>query len=130
MFANGFTDLCLPEYGSGVLLADRQLDANEGFEGELTLCLDVPDAVFERYEWFEEGGGPGYRLSLIPAGVVNSLGKPAVYDHDFAGCSRRQLLQTMRRAEGEHAARIRRAVAFLDEIGWLTPLKLRESAGL
>jgi hypothetical protein len=110
------------------------------------LCLDVPEEVFKEYEWLEEappGGqrGAGYRFALIPSAVLNGIGKPQVYDHDYAGCSRREMLVEVRvsedAAEGEanpkvkeshreHARQMRDAMAFFDRIGWLTPLRLQE----
>ena len=42
----GFNDL-YEEFGRrGVYFADRPLDDNDGFAGEVTLCLDVPADVF------------------------------------------------------------------------------------
>jgi hypothetical protein len=132
IFQEGFTDLY--DFGGmrGVWFADRRLDGNEGFAGDVTFCLDVPDRDFERYEWVEDGGGPGYRHVLLPAAVLNRLGGPKVYDHLFAGCSCKQMVQAIRRKEQKggsgypSAEEMRSAMEFFDRIGWLTPLKLRE----
>jgi hypothetical protein len=45
---DGFTDLYEFAGMAGVWVADRPLDANEGFEGQVTLCPDVPDEEFRR----------------------------------------------------------------------------------
>jgi hypothetical protein len=146
IFRDGFTDL--HEFGevAGAWVADRQLDISDGFEGDVTLCLEVADDLFERYEWAEDGGGPGHRSALIPAAVLNRLGPPQVYDHGYAGGSRRDLIRGAQQweeaaASGEertadagwsregvarHAREMRDAIEFFDRIGWLTPLKLRE----
>jgi hypothetical protein len=127
---DGFTNMHQLSDVEGVYLADAQLDANDGFEGPVTLCLDVPDDVFQKYEWVEDG--LGYRHAVIPAEVLNRLPRPQVYDHLFAGCSRRQMVQAIRRRE--HAGSVgypsvqdmRDAMAFFDRIGWLTPVRLSE----
>ena len=55
IFRDGFTDIY--EFGGceGVYFADRQLDVNDGFEVDVTLCMDAPDEVFERHEVIEDG---------------------------------------------------------------------------
>jgi hypothetical protein len=75
----GYRDLHKFAGYTGVWFADRRLDANDGFDDPLTLCQEVPDDVFARYEW--GNWSPGYRAALIPAEVLNRLGAPAVYDH-------------------------------------------------
>jgi hypothetical protein len=134
IFRDGFVDLY--EFGGvrGVWLADHQLGINDGFEGPVTICLEVPNAVFERHEWVEEHPA-SYRLSLIPAAILNGLGKPQVYDHLFAGAFRVQVIRAIRRREqagitgGSPSLQdLRDAIAFLDRIGWLTPVKVQEEA--
>ena len=137
IFRDGFTDIY--EFGGceGVYFADRQLDVNDGFEGDVTLCMDAPDEVFERHEVIEDGAPPGYgRRALIPAVVLNQIGKPKVYDHYFAGCSRRDMLRVIRQREAANhqdgcpsVQDMRSAIEFFDRIGWLTPLKLSEAKG-
>jgi hypothetical protein len=100
----GFTDFYEFAGMAGAWLINRALGANEGFEGPVTLCPDVPDEEFRRYEAVEDGGGPGYRMALVPAAALNRLGRPAVYDHAFAGRSRRESL----RAHGDEQGRRRR----------------------
>jgi hypothetical protein len=158
---SGFTDLYAFGDQRGVWVGREPLDINDGFEGDVVLCLDVPDDVFERYEmsetrpdtgqWFQTG------RAIIPAAVLNRHGPAQIYDHNYAGLSRRELVQfirnweqgseqiqeitlgreaigieeegaTARRVEGikRHVAEMRDAIAFFDEIGWLTPLKVRE----
>jgi hypothetical protein len=148
IFRDGFTDL-YEEFGrEGVYFATQQLDALDGFDGDVTLCLDLPPEVFDEYDLTDDlQRESGYRVALIPATVLNGLGKPQVYDHEYAGCSRRDLVRGAKSweaddddaAEGEdwngggradayqqHAQELRHAVEFFDRIGWLTPLKLKE----
>jgi len=40
------------------------------------LALDVPDSLFEEYEWAEEG--KPYRESAIPAEKLNQFGPPQI----------------------------------------------------
>jgi hypothetical protein len=134
IFRSGFTNLY--EFGgiNGVCFTDRQLDARDGFVGEVTLYLEIPDDVFSRWEWVEDGGGLGLRLSLIPADVLNQLGRPQVYDHAFAGMSRRDMVQAIKgweqQGDWQPAHQLREAMEFLDRIGWLTPVKVQEQRGL
>jgi hypothetical protein len=134
---DGFADMH-EEFGlSGVWFADRQLDAGDGFEGELTLCLDLPDDEFERYELREEDAPASHqRMALVPAQVANRFGPAKIYDHIYAGNSRVELLRFIRVGErhaDEHHQRpgreVRAAMAFFDEIGWLTPVKVQEAQG-
>jgi hypothetical protein len=132
IFRFGFTNLY--EFGgiNGVCFTDRQLAAADGFEGEVTLCLEIPDDVFSRWEWVEDE--QSFRLSLIPADVLNQLGKPQIYDHEFAGTSRREMVQAIKRweqkADWRPAHEMREAMEFFDRIGWLTPVKVQEQGGL
>jgi hypothetical protein len=132
IFQGGFTNLYEFRGVEGVYFADRQLGAADGFLGQVTLCLDVPDEVFSRWEWFEHE--QGYRLSLIPADVLNQLGKPQVYDHDLAGISRRDMVEAIRgweqQADWQAADELRESMKFFDRIGWLTPVKVQEQSGL
>jgi hypothetical protein len=134
IFDSGFTDL-YEEFGvQGVNLSTRPLDVNDGFDGDVTLCLDVPEGTFKQYDVTDTGQEQcGYRLALIPAPVLNGIGKPQVYDHAYAGASRRELPESIKTWEQDsaassqlHAQEMRDAVKFFDSIGWLTPLKLRE----
>jgi hypothetical protein len=86
------------------------------------------------------------RLPELDCEFAVKLGKPRVYDHDYAGCSRRDLLRSAWTSEGHaeyaagfdpeghaaqikaHAQKMRDAIEFFDHIGWLTPLRLREQA--
>jgi hypothetical protein len=139
IFRDGFTDLL-----EGVWFADRQLDINDGFEGDVTLCVDVADDLFRQYEWTDHR--LGYRHALIPAEVLNRLDKPQIYDHFYAGISRRDLVHSIRTWEGygqretwsdegakaaegslRHGRGMRDALEFFDRIGWLKPLKLHEA---
>jgi hypothetical protein len=134
IFRFGFTNLY--EFGgiNGVCFTDRQLDARDGFTGEVTICLEIPDDVFSRWEWVEDGEGLGFRLSLIPADVLKQLGKPQIYDDEFAGISRRDMVQAIKRWEQQGdwqpAQQLREAMEFFDRIGWLTPVKIQEQGGL
>ncbi len=127
-----FTDLYEGEFGKkGVYFADKQLDTNDGFEGDVTLCLDVPDAVMQQYD--VTNTNVSYRLALIPAEVLNQLSPPQIYDHFYAGASRREILQSIQKWEQSpdessqrHAQEMREAIKFFDRVAWLTPLKLKE----
>jgi hypothetical protein len=122
---------------SGVWFADRQLDAGDGFQGEMTLCLDLPDDEFERYEAREEDAPTEpQRMALVPAQVANRFGPAKIYDHTDAGLSRVEMLQQIRRWEQipderaqQRAQVMRETMAFFDEIGWLTPVKVQEAQG-
>ena len=127
----GFTDLHEFAGLSGVYMADCKLNANDGWPGEMTLCLDVPEDVFQRYEIVEEL--LGYRYAIIPATLLNRIGRSQIYDHEYAGTSRRDLLRACQRwrrsgspAASAKAAEMCAAMAVFDRIGWLTPLKQHE----
>jgi hypothetical protein len=133
---DGFTDVYEEGGISGVWFADRPLDANDGFDGDVVLCLELPTEEFTLHEWVEDGGWPGYGYGLVPPATLNRFGPPQIYDHTFAGSSRRELVQAIRAFEQAdpparaHAQEMRKAMEFFDRIGWLTPLRLREeSAG-
>src|SRR5262245_12733337 len=128
---DGFTDLYSEPGLRGVYVATCPLDANDGFAGEVVLCLDIPAGVFAGHDVQKKSG---YRLALIAVVELNGLGRPEVYDHLYAGCSRRDLLHFARSWESEggddlKAREIRRDIAFFDAVGWLTPVRLREEAG-
>jgi hypothetical protein len=121
------------KFGSmeGVWFADCPLAAYDGFDGDVILCLDISEDDYKRYEWVEEPRDPGYRKSLLPAAFLNTLDKPQIYDHLYAGSSRRELLQAIRKWEeaggnDELLGGMRAAFGFFDRIGWLTPVNLRE----
>lgn len=58
---------------SGVWLADRPLDCNNGAEGDalLEVLLNATEELLADWEWVEEG--KSYREWLIPATVINPL---------------------------------------------------------
>jgi hypothetical protein len=72
IFNGGFTNLHSVGGVAGVLLADRQLDCNDAVDGDVTLCLDVPQEVFATYAC----DAPGYRAAIVAADVLNGLDKP------------------------------------------------------
>jgi hypothetical protein len=149
-------DVCRAAPGSGVMIG--------GPEGDTVLCADVPEEVFRALEVQEstqgitkeeedriKEGGPepegleyqrmGY--AMIPADVLSQYGRPQLYDHEYGGSSRRELLRAMqvwkagaaeaadevsRACRERKAQSIRDAVAFFDKVGWQTPLSLREAA--
>src|SRR5262245_35647667 len=89
---DGFTDTH-EEFGMrGVYASTAPLGANDGFGGDVTLCLEVPVDSFRVYD-VSDGvmRESGYRLALIPAVALNSLGPPLVYDHAYAGMPRGDL---------------------------------------
>jgi hypothetical protein len=134
----GFKDL-YSEFGMrGVYFSTIPLEANDGFEGDVTICLDVPQVIFDTFDVTDTMQEKcGYRLALVPAVELNMLGTPQVYDHTFSGSSRVMLMKSIRNWEQsdskvgrEHGARMRAAVEFFDRIGWLTPIKVREQGGI
>jgi hypothetical protein len=83
--------------------------------------------------------------AVIPAATLNQHGRPRVFDHDYLGeGDRRDLVRAAevceseaeaedssddaRKAYARKAKGLRDAIAFLDQIGWQTPLRLREPA--
>jgi hypothetical protein len=65
---------------SGVWLSDRPLDTDEGAVGNALLCveLNVGDREIAQFEWIEDG--KPYREWLIPADLINELGKIAIVE--------------------------------------------------
>lgn len=132
IFAEGFADSA-EEFGMrGVHLATRPLGPNDGFMGEVFLCIDVPEEWIAEFD-VTDGlmGKRGHRVALVPAARLDGIGKPQVYDHQFAGMSRRDIVKAAEAREimslgYPTAADFRSAVEFFDEIGWLAPLRLRE----
>lgn len=53
----------------GVWVSDVPLDVNEGASGDDLIVVDVPDELFARYEWIEDG--KPYREALVPARLLN-----------------------------------------------------------
>ena len=49
--------------------AEWPLDDNEGAHGDDVIELTIPDELFAKYEWVEEGNT--YRESMIPATELN-----------------------------------------------------------
>jgi hypothetical protein len=124
----GFTDLDEEDGRTGVYLASRPLGADDGFPGDVTLCVDLIEPVFVRHA---VGRGAPYLLSLVPATELCHVGQPRVWDHFYVGLSRRDLLESAALWESGdglpdgrgHGGALRAAVRFLDEAGWATPLK-------
>jgi hypothetical protein len=98
-----------PAAGTGVMLG--------GPEGDTVLCTDVPEDVFRELEMQESTrsltmeeavkvreGDPwpegleyqsmGY--AIIPADTLNRYGRPRLYDHEYAGYSRADLIRATR----------------------------------
>jgi hypothetical protein len=63
---------------TGVWVSDRPLDANEGAQGDVVLLVDIPEEVFAKYEWVEDG--KPYREALVPAEILNELKPPEIFD--------------------------------------------------
>ena len=140
IFRDGWTDLDTELGMDGVYVSPNKLDINDGAGGNVTLCVDIPEQLFDRFEVTPkvEREILGVQLAVVPAAELNKIGKPQVYNHEFAGLSRRDLVKDMEilKAEAdvfesanERVSQIREAIEFFDEIGWLTPLKLEETAG-
>lgn len=53
----------------GVWLSNAPLTVNEGAFGDTILEVDLPEHIFSRHEWVEDG--KPYREALIPAVIVN-----------------------------------------------------------
>ena len=155
IFQAGFTDLIEIDGLYGVSVAFEALDSN--FRGEVTVCLDVPVDLFEQYlrQTKAVQAERSYPFAIIPAEVLNRLGRPQLYDHFYAGVARVELLRSIREcdmegieadewgpdeqreerdalglrdAEGSRgeAQEMRHAVEFLDQInGWRIPLAAR-----
>ena len=58
---------------TGVWLSSEVLDENEGARGDVVFTVEVPSHEIEPFEWIEEG--KPYREFLVPADVLNRLGK-------------------------------------------------------
>jgi hypothetical protein len=54
---------------TGVWVSDVPLDANEGALGETLTEMEIPEELFEQFEWVEDG--KPYREALIPAALLN-----------------------------------------------------------
>lgn len=106
----------------GVWFSDQPLDGNQGAKGPTLLSLEIPDDVFEEYEWVQEE--LGYRESLIPADIANRFGPVVIDDDHFKGCTadslekRAELIANsgMREA-AERAAGFRSHIDFLRRHG-------------
>jgi hypothetical protein len=81
ILSEGFRDATgkymTPDEYTGVWVADRPVDVNEGASGNVVLCLDVPEVVLAKYEWIEDR--KGYREFLVPAEALNRFGPPQVH---------------------------------------------------
>ena len=52
--------------------ANAPINNNRGIDGEVVLCLEIPDRLFEVYKWIEEDlECRMYRESFIPAVELN-----------------------------------------------------------
>ena len=67
-----------PEEFTGVWVSDRPLDIYEGADGNVLLVLDIPEEIFAKYEWVEDG--KPYREALVPAEILNILPSPTIVD--------------------------------------------------
>ena len=70
---------------TGVWFSDRPLDTGciggRGWRNQGTLlAIELPDKVFKKYEWLEDG--KAYRDSLITAKIVNRYGAPKLISED------------------------------------------------
>jgi hypothetical protein len=115
------------------------LGINDGFEGDVVLAVELPEAEFRECEEIESmpDGSDERRLgrALIPSALLNQHGPAQIYAHEYAGMSRPELLHGAERCEDqadrlvetsdeaspdgeerlrEHAARFRAAIKFFD----------------
>jgi hypothetical protein len=147
---DGWTDTYSLGSVNGVHLSDCPLDYRHGFFDPVVLCVEVAEDAFERYEQVNEKRPapkyvPGipflpldappaaYRYAIIPAAVLNQIGKPQLYDQEYARCSRKEVLLAIRDWEGRTDPQaltlvrsMRESLEFLDRHDWRTPLRLRE----
>jgi hypothetical protein len=72
----------------GVWFSDTLLDENEGAFGDTVFAVEMPEEVFEDYEWVE--GEKTYRESLIPAEVVNRYPRRIIDDDELDELWRQQ----------------------------------------
>jgi hypothetical protein len=122
-------------HGAGVFVCAAPLGPEDGVGGEVRLCLDLPKEDWELYDVTSLGFLTGERLAHVPAGVLNRLGPPRLYDHRlFNGYSRRALVQLMRRREAAGPdgypglQDMRDAMRLFDLVGWRSAVRLRENA--
>lgn len=66
---------------TGVWVANRPLDANEGADGDALLELTIDEALIADYEWVQEPSF-GYREWLVPAAVLNTSASTRSVDED------------------------------------------------
>jgi hypothetical protein len=118
-----------PNVPSGITL--------RGPVGEVTLCQDIPEGLFDEFQFSEGTRSIPYGLTqaqieerleseefvpagyaIIPAERLNAAGKPELYSHSYRVGSRREQIDAIARREG--ADRYRSALAFLDRVGWRT----------
>ena len=125
ILAEGFRDVSFEAIAgvTGVLVADRPLDIQDGVEGTTVLSLNLPDEEFARYELVEDGQPTGQAIVL--AEILARFGPPTLYDHEFIGLSRHELYQAIRRWEEHapasanlHVENMKAAVRFFDRVGW------------
>jgi hypothetical protein len=79
--AGGFVD-GTDRYGtnqefSGVWLSSHPIDANEGARGDALLSIEIPDELFQEFEWVEVER-TRFREALIPAEQLNRFGRPVL----------------------------------------------------
>lgn len=63
---------------TGVWVADRPLDVNDGVDGDRVLAIEIPESVIASFEWIEEE--EPYREWLVPAQVLNEYPLTEVLD--------------------------------------------------
>jgi hypothetical protein len=169
----GFWDMHIDEGQTGVWCEDRPRDGVRaapgvgvimgGPDGNTVLCTDIPDEVFTEREVSEgtrglteeemkqldagiEPEGMEYQhmgYAIIPAEILNQFGRPQLWDHNYSGGSREQLLDAISALEQSltqkdikendedvrrHVSEMRAGIEFLDRVGWQKPLSLRETA--
>jgi hypothetical protein len=67
----------------GVWLSDVPLDVNDGADGDVLLCIEIPEDVITPWEFVNEEP-TRYREFLVPANLVNRYGPPLVNGGDCA----------------------------------------------
>jgi hypothetical protein len=125
----------------GVWCEHRPGEFGRGPQGDVTLCQHVPQELFDEFQmhlstvpeppgltpeqlraFYASAEHVGVGYAIIPAARLNAAGRPRLFAHAHATGSRRDVLAAAARWEeaGQRQAadNFRRAVAFLDRVGW------------
>jgi hypothetical protein len=76
------------EFRGVFVSADSPLDWDGVSGGDCVVLIIIPDAVFEEYEWVEEG--KNHREAMILAAVLNTYGPQTIFNVRGLEASRQQ----------------------------------------